>query len=297
MIRSMTGFGGAGAQVDQMHYLVELRSLNNRYFKATMRLADPIGGLEPILEAALRKQVCRGSFALTVKMHMDADKAGARVNEAAVASYLKQIETINKKLGGQNSHVELAGLLSLPGVLLPSEDEDGLLARCQPVVLDLLGQAVSELKKMRVTEGQALAEDISNGLDAVLKGVEIVEARAPAVIDEYHQKLKTRIDQMAARASLNIDKKDLIREVALYADRADISEELSRLRGHLDQCQKIIDRHSEEPAGRTLDFICQELLREANTIASKSSDAQISRTTVEMKSAIDRIKEQVQNVE
>jgi uncharacterized protein (TIGR00255 family) len=121
--------------------------------------------------------------------------------------------------------------------------------------------------------------------------------RAPRVVEEYHQRLRTRIDELLARAELKVDEKDLIREVAIFAERVDVSEETTRLKGHLDQFDNILSESGGEPAGRTLDFLSQELLREANTITSKSNDVLVSRAIVDVKGAIDRIKEQVQNVE
>ena len=293
----MTGFGEAATHVGSVHYAVELRSLNNRYFKATIRLPEQIAGLEAELESRLRKSVHRGSFTLTVKMRVSDEAAASRVNEAAVMEYIDHLETIHAKMHDQAVHIDLTQLLALPGVLQPMEEDEALMAKARPILLDLTAQAAQRLGQMRMTEGQALAGDLLTQRQAILASIEKIRERAHTVIDEYHEKLRARIDELMAKASLRVDEQDLVREVAIYADRADISEELSRLAGHLDQFQQIIEADNGEPAGRTLDFLAQELLREANTIASKSNDAPISRASVEVKSAIDRIKEQVQNVE
>lgn len=293
----MTGFGEAATQVGPVHYAVELRSLNNRYFKAAIRLPDQIAGLEAELESRLRKSVHRGSFTLTAKMRLSDAAAASRVNEAAVMEYLDHLETIHSKMQDQAVHIDLTQLLALPGVLQPMEEDEALMAKARPVLLELTDQAAQRLAQMRMTEGQALANDLLDQRKAILTFIEKIRRRAPLVIDEYHEKLRGRIDELMAKASLKVDQQDLVRELAIFADRADISEELSRLAGHLDQFQQIIQANNGEPAGRTLDFLAQELLREANTIASKSNDAPISRASVEVKSAIDRIKEQVQNVE
>ncbi|MFA9478293.1 YicC/YloC family endoribonuclease [Phycisphaerales bacterium AB-hyl4] len=293
----MTGYGDASTQVDGMHFAVELRSLNNKYFKAALRLPESIAGLEAELEAALRKRVTRGSLTVTVKLRLSDAHAASRVNDAALLTYLDHLETIHSKISDHSVHIDLTQLLALPGVLQPSEDEESLVSHARPVVLKLLDQACDKLMAMRVREGKSLAEDLLTHRDLIRNRLEIIRERAPVVIDEYHQRLRSRIDELTAQAKMKIAEHDLIREVALFADRADICEELSRTAGHLEQFEQILDSKKDAPSGRTLDFLSQELLREANTIASKSNDATISRAIVEVKSAIDRIKEQVQNVE
>jgi uncharacterized protein (TIGR00255 family) len=148
---------------------------------------------------------------------------------------------------------------------------------------------------MRKREGAALWADLQKHLEVIRTSLEKIAGMAPQVVRAYHEKLKTRVNQMVSEAKLSLSDQDLLKEVALFADRADISEEISRLGGHLEQFVNVCER--EDQAGRKLDFISQEMLREANTIASKANDAAIARLTVDIKSAIDRIKEQVQNVE
>ncbi len=298
MIRSMTGFGDASTQADGIHYSVELRSLNNKYFKCTVRLPDQLQGLEAELEAKLRKRVSRGSFTLTVKFKASDAQAVSRVNDEAILTYLDHLETIHAKIQDRAVQIDLTQLLALPGVLQPAEDEASLLAKARPVVAQLLDEAIEKLLAMRAKEGQALAEDLSHHLELILDRMKQIADRAPAVIEEYHQRLRARMDELLSRAELKADEQLLIREVAVFAERADISEEVSRMTGHVAQFQEIIaGKDNSEPVGRTLDFLAQEMLREANTIGSKSNDAQISRAMIEAKSAVDRIKEQVQNVE
>ena len=298
MIRSMTGFGDAAGEQDGVHYALELRSLNNKYFKASIRMPEQIAGLEAEIESALRKAVHRGSFTVTVKMRLSDAKAASRVNDEALLLYLDHLETIKNKINDDQSvNIDLTALLALPGVLQPAEDDETIISKARPVLLDLLKQAIEKMNAMRIAEGEALAADLMKHREVILNRTTEVESRAAVVIDEYHDRLRSRVDQLMARAELSVGENDLIKEVAVYADRSDISEEISRTKGHLDQLQQIIDREDQEPVGRTLDFLAQELLREANTIASKSNDATISKAVVEVKSAIDRIKEQVQNVE
>ncbi|MFP4144421.1 MAG: YicC/YloC family endoribonuclease [Phycisphaeraceae bacterium] len=293
----MTGFGDASAQVDGIHYHVELRSLNNKYFKASIRLPDSIAGLEAELESHLRKRVHRGSLTLTIKLRISDAHAASQVNEPALLVYLDHLETIHAKIQDQAVQIDLTQLLALPGVLQPSEDEQTLMNKARPALLELIDQAAERLHQMRKAEGEALAADLLAQRDVIHDRLQIIRDRAPKVVEEYHQRLRSRVDELMARAELSVGETDLIREVAVFADRADISEEVSRVAGHLEQFEQVINNHDKQPAGRTLDFIAQELLREANTMASKSNDADINRAAVDMKSAIDRIKEQAQNVE
>lgn len=298
MIRSMTGFGDVSEQIDGVHYAVEIRSLNNRFFKASIRLTDVIAGLEAELEQQLRRRLARGSITLSVNLRDSGASAAHRVNDAALLTYLNHLEAIHGRFAGKGRdvNIDLTALLNLPGVLEPSNQET-LLKCARPVIARLVDQACDRLVAMRVTEGRTIAEDLARQRQVMRDRLGEIARRGPLVIEEYHQRLRARIDQLLARAELALDQKDLIREVAIFAERADISEELSRLAAHLDQFEKLAANDNQEPAGRTLEFLCQEMLREANTIASKSNDAVISRAIVEVKGAIDRIKEQTQNVE
>jgi len=294
----MTGFGDAATQADGVHYSVELRSLNNKYFKCSVRLPEEFQGMEAVLEGQLRKRVSRGSFTMTVKFKTTDAQAVSRVNDEAILTYLDHLETIHSKIQDRAVQIDLTQLLALPGVLQPAQDDASLQAKSIPVVTKLLGEATDRLMAMRVTEGQALAEDLLKHLKLIMDRMATIGERAPLVIEEYHQRLRARMDELLAKAELKADESALIREVAVFAERADISEEVTRMAGHVAQFQEIIANDKDtEPVGRTLDFLAQEMLREANTIGSKSNDAQISRAMIEAKSAVDRIKEQVQNAE
>lgn len=295
----MTGYGDASEQVDNTHFAVELRSVNNRYFKATMRLPDVLAGLEAELETLLRKRLCRGTVFLTVKMSDEGQGSAPRVDDDVLLGYLSHLESLRSKVTSPNQtiNIDLTSLLALPGVLRPSNDEQAVVDRARPIVTQLTIQACEKLLAMRMTEGGLLCDDLDRQRRVIGELLSQIADRAPEVIEVYHQRLRTRIDDLLARAQLRIEQQDLVREVAIFAERADISEEVSRMGAHMQQFEQIIRTANGEPAGRTLDFLAQELLREANTIASKSNDAQISRAIVEVKGAIDRIKEQVQNVE
>lgn len=297
MIHSMTGFGEASAGANGIGYALELRSLNNKFFKLSCRLPEELTGLEAELEQALRKRVARGSFVLTMKLKIDDERAASGINESVLLSYLGHLETVRSKVHDQSVNIDLTQLLALPGVLQPAVDEGRILEEARPIVKKLLDQALVKLKQMRTVEGVSLAEDLSKQLQVIMDRLSVIQTRAPLVINEYHDKLSKRVGELLAKAELKVSEPDLLREVAIFADRADIAEEITRLSGHVVQFREVLAGEADEPAGRTLDFLAQEMLRESNTIGSKCNDAQISRCVVELKSAIDRIKEQVQNVE
>jgi uncharacterized protein (TIGR00255 family) len=294
----MTGFGDASAQIDGIHYAIEVRSLNNRYFKASVRLPEDIAGLEAELESLLRQKLNRGSITLSVKYRQSDAAAAHRINEEALHAYLSHLEKLQHQLAARNETgtIDLTALLAMPGVL-QSADNSGLLDRARPAVTKLTHEACAKLIAMRDREGAAIADELQKHRQAILDRVGIVRQRAPLVVHEYHTRLKARVEELTKRAELKMDENDLLRELAIYAERCDVAEEVQRLSEHLVQVDTLINADGNEAAGRTLDFITQELLREANTIASKSNDAAISKAIVEVKGLIDRIKEQVQNVE
>ncbi len=291
----MTGFGEASAQIDGAHYFIEVRSLNSKYFKATIRLPDAYQGLEAEMESALRHRVHRGTVTLTGSCTDTSESAAFEVNYLALERYISQIRKAPQVAQGGVT-IDISGLLTLPGVLQPPANEEARLHRARAAFLPLLGKACNGLQAMREVEGKALREDLLRQRDLIATLLAKISERAPTVVAEYEARLQSRIQTMLQSADLRVEPAELIREIAVYAEKTDIAEEISRLSGHMEQFNQLLDE-SDKPVGRTLDFLSQEMLREANTIASKSPNADISRAIVEIKGAIDRIKEQVQNVE
>ncbi|HVX86351.1 MAG TPA: YicC/YloC family endoribonuclease [Phycisphaerae bacterium] len=298
MIKSMTGFGSIAADEHGISCTVEIRSVNNRFFKAVIKLPDKLANLEPDIDRLLRDTIGRGSLVLSVSVKDQLSTTSIAINQSVLNTYLEQIETLAQKIT-RPTRVDLAHLLTLPGVVEAGEDSAEYLATHQALVLRLVREALARLDAMRQKEGAALWTDLQKHLAVIRNALEKVAAQAPQVVRAYHEKLKTRVNQMVNDAKLSLSDSDLLKEVALFADRADISEEIARLSGHLEQFYHVCEKEDPDAggAGRKLDFISQEMLREANTIASKANDAAIARLTVDIKSAIDRIKEQVQNVE
>jgi len=294
MISSMTGFGEATAEVEGIAYTVEIKTVNNRYFKTHLRLPDIASFLEGEIEKLLRSRIHRGTVSCGLYMKNVSGEALFELDENTLASYIAKLRDI-AKANNLESHIDLAGLLTLPGVIQPLCPDEAKTSRMKEVVLELINRTIEQLKQMRRAEGAALAEDLAANCRVITEKLQLIRDRSKVVIEEYHDKLKKRVDELLADAQLHIDEELLAKEIAIFADRCDIAEELARLNSHLDlfleHCQ------TDQDAGRRLDFISQEMLREANTIASKASDARIARWVIDMKCAIDRIKEQVQNVE
>jgi uncharacterized protein (TIGR00255 family) len=293
MIVSMTGFGDASAERDGIHYAVEIRALNNRFFKPVIKLPDNVSGLEPEIESLLRNKLERGSITYILKMRLDSAEAAYHVNTAALQAYIDQLKAI-KGLDGI-ARIDLAALLALPGVCSEPRDESDEIARHGDAIRTLTDKAIAKLDAMRRKEGEALFGELMKHITLIRGELAAIKTRAPYVINEYHKRLSTRVGELMSKAELKLGENDLIREIAVFAERADISEEIQRLGTHLDSFEQScrVGAH----AGRKLDFITQEMLREANTIASKANDADVARRVVEIKGAIDRLKEQVQNVE
>mgnify|MGYP001025036105 CR=1 FL=1 len=307
MIRSMTGFGEASSQSGGVHYFLEIRSLNSKYFKAVIRLPEEFQALEAEFESELRKRLTRGSIFVTARCTDVSGEAGYEVNHAALSRYIEQLKKVPQVAGGEVK-IDIAPLLTLPGVLQPPANEEERLERARAALTSLLGIACDRMIAMRQREGAALKRDLLARRDIIAEKLALIAARAPAVAAEYEKRLRARIDSMVKEAGLALQPIDVIREIAIAAERSDISEEITRLSGHIQQFTELLERNDApgenegssgagRPVGRTLDFLSQEMLREANTIASKCGDAEISRHIVEVKGEIDRIKEQVQNVE
>jgi len=293
MIVSMTGFGDATSERDGTHYAVEIRSLNNRYFKPIIKLPETISGLEPELESMLREKLGRGSITYILKMRSDSAEAAYHINTQALKSYLEQLQGV--KGLDRLVQIDLASLVQLPGVCQEPRDETDEIEKHGPVVRELTIKAIEKLNGMRRREGQQLFTDLMKHLQVISQNLREIAKRAPFVIDEYHKRLSQRVAQLMSKAELKVNEVDLIKEVAVYAERSDISEEIQRLTSHLEAFEQAC--RDGEHAGRKLDFITQEMLREANTIASKANDAEVARRVVDIKGSIDRLKEQVQNVE
>ncbi|MEO1007311.1 MAG: YicC/YloC family endoribonuclease [Planctomycetota bacterium] len=287
----MTGYGEASAEVDGSAYFVEVRSVNHRYLKTSVRLPEELAPLEAELEEAIRGMLTRGSVTVRGVCVLRGDHEAHSVNAAALRKYAEQLREVPGAMGVDGATIDLASLMTLPGVLVPPPMTERI-AEARSSLLGLLPEACRALIAMREREGAALADELADLCRVITESLAVVRERAPLASAEYERRLRSRIEGMLPQA----DAVDVVREVAAYAERCDVNEEVSRLGGHVEQFLDAL-RAGGGTVGRKLDFIAQEMLREANTIASKSPDAEIARSIIEAKAAIDRIKEQVQNVE
>ncbi len=296
MILSMTGYGEARDEVDGVSYRAEVRSLNNRYFKASIKLPEAFLRYETDIDKLLRSRLGRGSVTLTLRIKNEGPAAAYEINAPLLAAY---VDGFRQAAGdAELARIDLAKLAELPGVLQPPEVPEAQLKARYELLRRLTDESIGHLIEMRKIEGVALLADLNKSCDEIRRRTAEVRTRCPVVLEEYHGRLRSRVVQLLGSldgSSVELDQDALSREVAIFAERCDINEEVSRIESHLDQFAALCD--APERAGRKLDFIAQELLREANTIGSKSNDAEISRNVVAIKAAVDRIKEQVQNVE
>ena len=294
MVSSMTGFGQASAEADGILYTVEIRSLNNRYLKTQLRLPETAAFLEDDLDKLHRAHFYRGSISYFLRMKNVSGQVLIELDEQTLRTYIERLHSLIPAGIGQ-FRIDLSSLLALPGIVQPPTPDLDTIEKIRKTVLELTLKAFEQLKASRRQEGKLLAEDMRANCSLIREKLNLIRQRKDAVVEEYYQRLSKRAAELLAQAQLEMDQALLAREVALFAERSDISEELIRLETHLSHFESCLD--SQEAAGRRLDFIAQELLREANTIASKASDAQIAQYVIDIKCAVDRIKEQVQNIE
>lgn len=289
MLLSMTGFGEARAQDDRWAVGVEVRTVNNRHLKLTAKLSDPYGALEPDLERLVRETVRRGSVHLALRVDRPRCAEDYRLNPVALASYRDQVR------GLQDGPVDLAALLTLPGVVEQARPTSVDPHQDWPALAAVVAEALAKLQAARAEEGRVMAHELLTLGKALAGHLEHIAARGPEVVASYQARLTERVQALVLNRGVTIKPEDLIREVAILAERADIAEEIVRLQAHLAQYVEVI--HEPESAGRKLEFVVQEMGREVNTIGSKANDVEISREVVEIKGLLEKIRELIQNVE
>ena len=290
----MTGFGQARGET----VAVEVRAVNNRHLKLTVRGTDPYPQLEPEFEKLVRKTVRRGSVLIHVRVDRPTAAGESRLNADVLAGYLRDVRTACDAAGLTDGHAAavLTGVLTLPGVATsaagPAEPPEGE----WPEVEAVLKRALAQLDESRGREGRAMADELMALHAEVADRLAATRGLLPGVVGEYRNRLLGRVRQAVQDAGVTVGPDQLIREVALFADRTDVSEEVSRLTAHLVQFAELV-RAGGEGAGRRLEFVVQEMGREVNTLGSKAGDVAISREVVEMKAALEKVRELIQNVE
>jgi len=290
-MRSMTGYGRGTATLEGRQIAVELSSVNRKQAEISLSLPRALLELEPRVRDEINAHISRGRLTVAVGLHHKAGKRGSAINLEAARAYRKHLDTLRKelKLAGE---VTLDHVLRGPGVI-DSDDVEIDTDDAWPALGKALKAALEQFVKMRQQEGDALAADLRKRTLAIQKHVKTISVLAPKVMEHHRGSLLER----AAKAGLEIGENDerLLKEIVFFADRSDISEELTRLRSHLDQFFGQLSK--DEPVGRTLDFLLQEMFRETNTIGNKANFLAISQIVVSMKTELEKLREQVQNIE
>jgi uncharacterized protein (TIGR00255 family) len=290
----MTGFGEARGQSNGVAVTVEVRTINSRHLKLSYRTSEGYQALEPEVEAVTREIVRRGTVQINLRVERPASGEDFRINTAVVENYRRQLAAYTGR-SEWNDPDDLRMLLALPGSVDERRSADLDAREDWPAIEPVLREALRALSKMRAEEGVALAADLAHNGRLILESLDAITKRAPDVVQSYQSRLTQRVEQALSELNVTVEPADLLREVALFADRSDISEEIVRLRSHLQQYEAAL--MLPESSGRKLEFIAQEMGREINTIGSKANDAEISKLVVEIKTALERIREQIQNVE
>lgn len=292
MIKSMTGFGQGEATSERYAVRVELRSVNHRYLDLFLRVPKQYSQLEEVLRRAIGERIARGRVEAAVTVEDFAQKErNVQLNAPLLLGYLRALGAIQEVLGS-DEEVTLSQVLTLPGILEVEEPECDW-EELQGVLLEAAGQALTDLEQMRAAEGARLCRDLEEKITRIAELQRQVAEIAPQVVVDYRERLRERLRELLQGTTLTEER--FLAEVALFADRCSIDEELVRLASHTQQLKDLL--HSTEPVGRKLDFLIQEMNREVNTIGAKGSSAHIAGLVVELKSELEKVREQVQNIE
>ena len=291
MLTSMTGFGAGRAQVGDEEVSVEIRSVNHKFCEVKLRLPRELSSAESALQKQVKDRLARGAVDVQIRRHSAQESQSAPVVDVALAREYRQRFTELARALRIPDEISLRDVAMQTGVMRLEER----VADAESVVKAAglaLEHALTALTTMRKLEGVALERDLLGRLDKIEAEVRRVTALSPQAVQDYHQRVKARVEELS---KLGVDPQRLAQEVAFFAERTDVAEELTRLQSHFVQCRQLLT--GSEPAGRKLDFLVQEMHREVNTTGSKSQHPEISRCIVELKAELERLREQVQNVE
>ena len=292
MLLSMTGHGHGTCSQDGLSVNVEIRTVNSRYAKVNVRCGENYQALEPRIEELVRQNIRRGTIQVNVRIDRRVSANSLAVNEEVLQQYLASLANVTAGQCPREFAVE--NMLGLPGVIQETTDRKQSMEADWPTMESAIHQALAHLSEMRNAEGASMEADLLNNCAAIEQELAGVQEQAPQVARNYQSRILEKINLLLGDTA-EVESSDNIKEVAVFADRVDISEEVVRLKTHIEQFRKVIA--ASESQGRKLDFLTQEMFRETNTIGSKANDATIAQKVVEMKTAIERIREMVQNIE
>ena len=292
MIKSMTGFGRAVAETDGYVITVEIKSVNHRYFEFSSRIPRQYGFLDDKLKSYINSRVSRGKVECYVSIDaLNTEAAQVVVNNTLASAYVSALKELSKNYDLKEDFGASTVARFQDVLVVKKADEDEEKIWCY--VKSVTDTALDKFIAMRTVEGEKMKNDISSRADYILSCVEYIEKRSPETVKEYNDKLVERVHDLIGDVSL--DEGRVIQEVAIYADKVAVAEETVRLRSHLDQLKAFIN--ADEPVGRKMDFLVQEINRETNTIGSKANDVDIARKVVDIKAEVEKIREQIQNIE
>ena len=290
----MTGYGEVRISGGGFELTIETKSVNNRFLKVSSKLSEEISYLQNELEEEVRRHIERGSIFITVYFRPTRFTDLYEIDEAVLRKYLRKLRGLRRALGN-SEEILLKDLLLLPGVI--HSEENVVLGKkvVLPVALKGLQKALADMIAMRDREGRNLQRHFRARGKFLRRLLVQVASRAPQAVEEYQRRLGERVNRLLADRDIALSPQDLLKEVAILAERSDTTEEVERMQSHLDQFEESLS--AKEPVGRKLEFLIQEMFRESNTMASKSTSPELSRYLVEIKAEVDRLKEQIQNVE
>ncbi len=292
MIRSMTGFGRAQVSVEGYNITVEIRSVNNRYFDFYAKMPRAFSFIEEKVKSLLSTEISRGKVECSLQIETTADESViVSINEPLAVGYVKAVEELAEKFEVKNdlTALSLARFSDILSITKAPVDEEDFWNKVQVAVKD----ALAEFIKMREIEGEKLKADVLSRADLIINNVAYIEERSPETVKAYSEKLLERMKTVLG--DTQVDEARILTEAAIYADKVAVAEETVRLRSHIDQLHSMLD--SNEAVGRKLDFLVQEINREANTIGSKAQDVDIARRVIDIKAEVEKIREQIQNIE
>jgi uncharacterized protein (TIGR00255 family) len=307
MLKSMTGYGRAQKQIDDRDILVEIKSVNSRFLEQNVRISRNYTYLEEELKSLVKTKVARGKTEISVTITLtEGKKADIKVNEEMVRGYLEAMKEYNLSTKEEKYHLsddydntyssfismKWANMLQLPDIFRIEKVQDNE-EEIKKDVLDVAQQALNAFVQMREIEGEKLAEDIRSRADYILSQVTVIEEHAPMLTEKYRERLFTKISEILQ--STSIDEQRILTEAAVFSEKTAVDEETVRLKSHISQLKTLLSQN--ESVGRKLDFLVQEMNREVNTIGSKIQDVNITAIVVNIKSEIEKIREQIQNIE
>lgn len=294
LLLSMTGFGSASGQNDRFTASVEIKAVNNRHLKVSTRLPDVLGSLEPLIEKVVRQTVARGTVSINIRFSPVGQASRYRISAELLTGYWNQLKAIG------DSHElpmpeSITAILTLPGVI-SDELSSSLDAPAEwPMLEGIVTEALAGLEEFRQREGESMRQELQQCCEQVSSRLESIVQLAPDVVNTYRDKVLERVRELLEGSGATVEPDNLIREVSIFADRCDINEEITRLRCHVEEFLKVINGPTSQ--GRKLDFLSQEMFREINTTGSKASNVEIAHHVVEMKAAVEKIREILGNVE